>query len=229
MKNLKKLVLTNLGIATADILCFSNLGLGLSFVSPNPLVKAGAITTLVMSAFVFVYSNISLLKGKPAPTLVVEPPVMTIRDYVSALRERSEKLPFAADDLGQAIGQAEEFYRKEEALHRIIAFNNGKSMRVLTETGDETEAYLGEILRQLVKRSLVLDPTDAGRYESAYRAGIRQLVDKGEETLDQFGVFLGEVSRMGDQVDLKHTGLLSSIEALQRLRGSGSPELNGNK
>lgn len=228
MKSKVKLFLTNFAIASVDIFCFSKVGLGLSFSSPNIVNKSLSVTVLLMSVILFGYLNSKILfareKKEELPVLESVEVERDMEYYIEEITKISGMRSFAKQEIFEVQKQHQEFKRKVTALQRVIDLNGGKSAQFLWDTVEDVKASITRNFKQILTKLVILDYDDDQRYNRKFRKFILGRIARNNEILDLFDDMLDEVSRMKDELDFENTSLLSTIEALQLLRGISDGE-----
>lgn len=213
-KKVEKLVLINLLLAAGMIFAFSRVGLNLSLWG-NTLQLAGALTVLILGAVLFFYLNGRVLFARERPGLLEDKELAAQR---VELKKLEAILPFASGEIRVAQRLLERFRGKEQALFRVAALNGNRGMKFLLATNYDAKVTLVELLRLMVRRLTILDATDEQRYRENNAFQIRDILDRMRALLDQYDVFLEEVSKMGAHLNVNDKKLLSSIEVLRTLR-----------
>lgn len=227
-KNKIKMIILSFLIAAVNIFCFSNVGLGLSFFSPSVFQKSLSITVLLMSIGVFGYAGFHLLiKEEPMPEESLKEEVLEEETesiaarYLKKLKETLKTRSFAYSEVDKASLQYDEFMRKKQSLQELIAIHDFKAAERFSNTAEDVENCLAKNFRLMLTRLVILDFDDEIRYKNQYCGYMRERLQKNEEILNHFDVFLDELSRMKDEdtENLKENiNLQAAIDVLKSLR-----------
>lgn len=233
-KNMVKMILLSLLIAAVNIFCFSKAGLGLSFFSPSVFQKSLSITVLLMSIGVFGYTGFHLLiKEEPIREEIQEEEVLedetessAVR-YLKKMKESLKTRSFAYSEVEKASLQYDEFMRKKQSLQELIAIHDFKAAERFSSTAEDVENCLAKNFRLMLTRLVILDYDDELRYKNQYCGYMRERLQKNEEILNHFDVFLDELSRMKDEdtENLKENiNLQAAIDVLKGLRSENEQD-----
>ena len=233
-KNMVKMILLSLLIAAVNIFCFSKAGLGLSFFSPSVFQKSLSITIFLMSIGVFGYAGFHLMiKEEPMQEETLEEEVLedetessAVR-YLKKMKESLKTRTFAYNEVEKASLQYDEFMRKKQSLQELIALHDFKAAERFSSTADDVENCLAKNFRLMLTRLVILDYDDEARYKSKYCGYMSERLQKNEEILNHFDVFLDELSRMKDEDTenfRENINLQAAIDVLKGLRNENEQD-----
>ena len=208
----------NLAILIVDVLAFAVFRL--SPASRNPLkqvVGTGIVVISVAAFFIFNYWFFSvLLSNMPRKEKV---PAFGKEDYRETLKRYRILKPALAGEIDRASTQMDSIDRKKDKLYEVMN-RNGTVYKSLVETGDETQEVLYQNIRYVANRVTIWDekeynnPQKTHLYEDHLKK-IRQVLNKNEEILTEFDVFLTEVSALNSAVVQNDDRLEAMIKALR--------------
>ena len=146
--------------------------------------------------------------------------------YMSQLKGIKKTNPEYARVIDYFIYQIDSFFKKEEALMRLISLNNGKAQEFLISRNNDVQIFLMKNLKKLVKRLIAHSAKTAKNRSGSIDedSGITEILDNNTELIDRYDQLLDEVARMGDDFNIEDPGLQSVIESLQALRVGAEDE-----
>lgn len=140
--------------------------------------------------------------------------------YMTQLKNLKKSNPEYAGVIDNFINQLDSFFKKEEALMRLISLNDGKAQAFLTSRNNDVQVFLMKNLKKLVKRLIAYSAKTAKNRSGdiSEDADIAEILKNNSELIDHYDRLLDEVSKMGDDFNIEDSGLQSVIESLQALR-----------
>ncbi len=212
-----KLVALNAGIVLVNLVVFA--GLKFSPMSDDKLIQAVSITIIAMSVIIFFVLNYRILSSAVDGTGEAPQIVLVKENYRETLHKYRLLSPELDDEIDLAIDQMDSIDRKQEKLAEILK-RNETPYGSLTETGEQTESVIYNNIRYMLNRVTLWDeeeyhnPKKKHIYEE-YLAQIKKVLDKNDEILNEFDLFLSEVSNIKNQVIENDSGLEATIEVLK--------------
>lgn len=146
--------------------------------------------------------------------------------YMMQLKNIKRSNPGYAYVIDTFVGQIEAFFKKEEALMRLISLNNGKAQEFLVSRNNDVQIFILKNLKKLVKR-LIAHSAKTEKNRSVNideESGIAEILNNNSELIDRYDQLLDEVSKMGDDFNIEDPGLQSVIESLQALRAGSEDD-----
>lgn len=146
--------------------------------------------------------------------------------YMAQLKSIKKSNPAYAYVIDSFVGQIEAFFKKEEALMRLISLNNGKAQEFLISRNNDVQIFLMKNLKKLVKRLIAHSAKTAKNRSDdiGEDTGIAEILNNNSELIDRYDQLLDEVAKMGDDFNIEDPGLQSVIESLQALRVGAEDE-----
>lgn len=146
--------------------------------------------------------------------------------YMSQLKGIKKSNPEYAHVIDYFTHQIDSFFKKEEALMRLISLNNGKAQEFLISRNKDVQIFLMKNLKKLVKRLIAHSAKTAKNRSDSIDEdkGITEILDNNTELIDRYDQLLDEVAKMGDDFNIEDPGLQSVIESLQALRVGAEDE-----
>ena len=146
--------------------------------------------------------------------------------YMTQLKNIKKTHPEYTGVVNSFVSQIEAFFKKEEALMRLISLNNGKAQEFLVSRNNDVQIFLLKNLKKLVKRliahSAKTEKNRSGNIDE--ENGIGEILSNNSELIDRYDQLLDEVSKMGDDFNIEDPGLQSVIESLQALRAGSEDD-----
>ena len=208
----------NLGILIVDVLAFAVFRL--SPASRNPFIQAiGTIIVCISVAAFFIFNTRFVSRLLPALKERARAPAAGEENYRETLKKYRILKPALASDIDLTVAQMDSIDRKKEKLYEVMR-RNGTIYRTLVETGEETETVLLQNIRFIVNRITIWDEKEYHNlnkshiYEDHSRR-IRQALNKNDEILTEFDVFLTAVSALDSEVIQNDNRLEAAINALK--------------
>ncbi len=228
-----KMFLLSVSIALVNIVAFSKAFFGISIHSENTLVMTFSIFIPVMSIIIFFYEGYAILNAKEKVQYhITIDELVSSEDCKKALQKYIKIFPFLADELKILIRQIERIEVKQEALIEYLKQNN-RDNTFLVQEGKEAELFLLKNVKRVLGKCIIMgaldqDDTDEDS-RNVYQEQINEfhkIIKSNEKNLDEFDIFLEEVSKMGEKPLEENIGLKSTIEAMRQIRGVGSLKIN---
>ncbi|MBO5179020.1 MAG: hypothetical protein J6B87_01560 [Clostridia bacterium] len=195
------------------------------------------VTILVVGASAVAhYLAYTKIPDKNADTLAQLNSILQSEDsqfdtYMSQLKGIKKSNPEYARVIDYFVFQIDSFFKKEEALMRLISLNNGKAQEFLVSRNNDVQNFLMKNLKKLVKRLIAHSAKTAKNRSGSIDedSGITEILDNNTELIDRYDQLLDEVARMGDDFNIEDPGLQSVIESLQALRVGAEDETDDDE
>ena len=219
----------NGGILLFDCIVF--VVLGASLTSVNFLVRIASIIVIVMSVAAFFILNYRILSTFMEQQKKMSPNGMAVNmtvinagekeNYRETLKRYRTMNPALTMEIQKAAEQMDSIDRKKRKLHEVMQ-RNKVDYNSLEKTGAQTEEVIYHNIRYIINRITIWDekeyhdPKKAYIYEDHLQQ-IQHVLEKNDEILTEFDLFLMEVSKIENQVIQKDSSLEAAIIALKKL------------
>ena len=215
-KLIVQLVVLNAVIVLINLIVFA--GLKFSPISDDAIIKAVSITLIIMSAIVFFVFNYRILSSAVDHT-DSSPPVLEKENYRETLKKYRLVNRELDDEIAVALSQMDSIDRKQQKLAEVLKRNEA-NLNSLIDTGEETENVIYNNIRYMLNIVTIWDekeyqnPNKKYIYED-HLVHIKEVLNRNDEILTEFDVFLSEVSNIKNQVIENDSGLEATISVLK--------------
>ena len=233
MKNkITKLFILNFSIAIINILAFSKAFFGISVYEDSILIVTCSIFIPIMSIIIFLYGNWSILNQEKARGLNIEMDALKdSRDYEDILEKNAKKIPFLSNEFEQLREQIKRMDQKEEALLEYLKQNNREDQFLKAEA-ENARAFMLQNVRRVLSKCIIIVALDKDNDKDSRNVYLEQkeeissVIRNNEKTLDEFDIFLEEVSKMGEKPLEENISLQSTIKAMRQIRGADTMHIS---
>lgn len=222
-----KLLGLNLGIATANIITFSPVLIGLD-IWASALATAFGITLIFVSGVGLTYGNYKLLTG---PENVIPPIKMTVDDYIDALNilRRLKTFEVTVDLL---LDQIERLQKKNKII-RDILLQIFSASEIAYKKFDVVIAEVENIffmnIRSIINKLNAFDEVDYNSIRKKHDAGAfsQQFMEEKFKVYDEYITFVKAATEDNEQILLKLDKLLLEISGLNSVESGQLEQMPG--
>lgn len=219
-------------IAIINILAFSKAFFGISIYSDNLIAKTFSIFIPIASVFAFLYGGNEILDKKEKIGYYVDVNELeNSEDYMVALRKNAKKLPFLAKELNMFSEQIQRIERKYDALVELLKQDN-KQDKFLVNEAENAKSFLLSNVKRGLRTCILINAMDKDESTADGRnvckeqiKELEKIIDANERNLDEFDLFLEEVSKMGEKPLQDNLSLQCTIKAMRQIRGVDSTNI----
>ncbi len=222
-----KMLLLGTVIAIINIVAFSKAFFGISIHSENKLITTFSIFIPIMSLFTFFYVSYSILNAKEKRQYRLDmAELKEPENYKDAIRKYIKIFPFLSNELESLLMQIKRMEIKEQALEEYLKQNN-QTDNFLLQEGKDAQLFLLSNVKRVLNKCIIMGALDKDDTNSrnVYQKQIdefHEIIKSNEKNLDEFDIFLEEVSKIKEKPLSENIGLQCTIQAMRQLRGADS-------
>lgn len=216
MVKVLKIIALDFSIAVINVLVFSKGFLGASVRSENILIVGISIFIPMVSIILGLYLNLKLLKSFDEIELSYDiQELEEPEEYIKALEESKEKLPFLSNEFEELAVQVKRILRKNRALKEYLEQMNLEHFNMEEEI-DNSLQYVLENINRALGKTILISAKDKNRSQD--EQAIREIIDCNELYLQKYDNFLDEVSELKREPLKDTTELDARIKSLETFR-----------
>ncbi len=216
MVKVLKIIALDFSIAVINVLVFSKGFLGASVRSENLLIVGISIFVPMVSIILGVYVNLRLLSSFDEVELSYDiQELKEPEEYIKALEEGKEKLPFLSNEFEELAVQVKRILRKNHALKEYLEQMNLEHFNMEEEI-DNSLKYILENINRALGKAILISVKD--KNHSQDEQSIREIIDCNEVYLQKYDNFLDEVSKLKREPLKDTTELDARIKSLETFR-----------
>lgn len=234
-KKLIKIGIFSMCIVIINIFVLSRGILNFSVHSDNVVIATCSIAIPVISLIFLCLYVYSILNSKISEEKKVNYDIYNLKtedDYMRALESVLKTHYGLENELNTLVNQVNRIQKKHNALLNFLEQNNNTSNTFLIQESENAKLFLLHNIQTVLSKFIILEVLDHDVEENQKNIfqeqmiEINKIIDNNEKTLDEYDIFLKEVSKMGEKPMKENTNLQCTITALQQLRDANNNVLN---